>query len=181
MVPYVPRLEEHGARGRYITPADAATLRECKHQEAHTVPLAGEGLAVVERLMTRPPLHCSFLFHGPACAPGRRPSTEYGCIGDFKPAWTTACAKAGLPVGRKRGGFVFHHTRNTAATDLRAGGMEDADVMKITGHQAAHVFRHYELGNTEALRARLTEARAAVTTLQRRKRPATAAVQSVAG
>jgi hypothetical protein len=44
--------------------------------------------------------------------------------------------------------------RNTAATDLRAGGMNGSDAMKITGHQAAHVFRHYDLGNVDALRDR---------------------------
>jgi len=27
---------------------------------------------------------------------------------------------------------VFHNTRNTAATNLRAGGMDEADAMKIT-------------------------------------------------
>jgi integrase len=225
LVPYVPRLEEQGTRGRYITATDAATLRrhlpaylqdvfafayeygtrkgqlartqrrfvdlerglivwppeECKHKEPHTVPLAGDGLVVVEQLMARPPLHCPYLFHGPACAPGRRPSRDYGCVGNFKRAWTTACVKAGLPVGRKAGGVVFHHTRNTAATDLRAGGMEEADVMKITGHQTAHVFRHYDLGNPEALRSRLTQARATITSLQQRKRTANAGPQSVAG
>ena len=34
---------------------------------------------------------------------------------------------AAPPVKR----LVFHHTRNTAATDLRAGGMDEADAMKI--------------------------------------------------
>src|SRR5262249_11125138 len=29
---------------------------ECKHDEAHTIPLDGEGLDLVRRLMTRPPL-----------------------------------------------------------------------------------------------------------------------------
>src|SRR5439155_4933443 len=42
---------------------------ECKHKEAHIVPLEGEGLAIVKRLMTSPPLWCPYLFHGPRCAP----------------------------------------------------------------------------------------------------------------
>ena len=60
---------------------------------------------------------------------------------------------------------MFHHTRNTAATNLRAGGMDEADAMKITGHQTAHVFRHYDIGNTEALREWLTRSRATVARL----------------
>jgi hypothetical protein len=37
--------------------------------------------------------------------------------------------------------------------------MDEADAMKITGHQTSHVFRHYDLGNVDALRERLTRAR----------------------
>ena len=133
---------------------------ECKHKEAHVVPLEGDGLAIVDRLMTSPPLWCNYVFHGPRCAPGRAPSKAYGCLGDFKKSWGRACQKAGLPVGRKGGGYVFHHTRNTAATNLRAGGMEESDAMKITGHTTAHVFRHYDIGDVETLRDRLSRSRA---------------------
>jgi len=216
VVPYIPRLEEHSPRGRYIARADADAIRtrlpdylhdfftvayengtrkgqlsrslrryvhlgrgviewppsECKHAEAHVVPLEGEVLAIVERLMARPPLHCPYLFHGPRCAPGAKPSDAYGCLGDFKKAWRAACKAAGFPVGRKAGGYVFHHTRNTAATNLRAGGMDEADAMKITGHQTAHVFRHYDIGNVEALRERLTRSRATVARLTKAARSA---------
>ena len=110
--------------------------------------------------MTHPPLHCPFLFHGPRCVPGSAPSKRYGCIGDFKKAWQTACTQASLPVGRKNGGYVFHHTRNTAATNLRAtGNMSIDDVMQVGGWKTAHVVRHYDLGNVEALRERLGRAR----------------------
>lgn len=146
---------------------------ECKHDEAHTVPLDGDGLALVERLMQHPPLHCPYLFHGPRCAPGAKSSREYGCVGDFKRAWRTAMKRAGLPIGRKEGGYTFHMTRNTAATDLRAGGMDEADAMKITGHQTAHVFKHYDLGDVDALRDRLTRARAQVSALRTQRRRAT--------
>ena len=36
--------------------------------------------------------------------------------------------------------------------------MEEADAMKVTGHKTADVFRHYNLGDVEALRERLTNA-----------------------
>lgn len=140
---------------------------ECKHDEAHTVPLDGDGLALVRALMTRPPLWCPFLFHGPRCAPGASPSKAYGCVGDFKKAWRTAMQRAGLAIGRKAGGYTFHMTRNTAATDLRAGGMDEADAMKITGHQTSHVFKYYDLGNVDALRERLTRARRKAATIVR--------------
>jgi integrase len=207
IVPYIPRLEEHSPRGRYLTPKDATRLREhlppylrdfftvahaygtrkgqlartlrryvdldrgviewpateCKHREPHVVPLEGEALAVVARLMASPPLHCNHLFHGPDCKAGHRPSKRYACVGDFKRSWRTACERAGLPIGRKAGGYVFHHLRNTAATDLRAGGLDESDCMKITGHLTSHIFRHYDLGNVEVLRERLTRARQAAT------------------
>ena len=138
---------------------------ECKHREAHTVPLDGDVRAIVTELMRRPPLHCPYLFHGPHCAPGHSPSKRFGCLGDFKKSWRSALRAAGLPIGRKAGGLVFHSTRATAATTLRAGGLEEADAMKITGHQTSHVFRHYDLGDVEALRARLAQARQQVATI----------------
>jgi integrase len=138
---------------------------ECKAKRAHTLPLDGEVRAIVTDLMRRPPLHCPYLFHGPYCAPGHQPSKRYGCIGDFKKSWRTALKAAGLPIGRSTGGFVFHNTRNTAATDLRAGGMDEADVMQVGGWKTAHVFRHYDLGNVDALRARMSHARAKVASL----------------
>jgi hypothetical protein len=140
---------------------------ESKDDQAHTLPLDGDGFGLVKTLMTRPPLFCPFLFHGPRCAPGQLASKEYGCLGDFKRAWRTAMKRAGLPIGRKEGGYTFHMTRNTAATDLRAGGMDEADAMKITGHQTAHVFKHYDLGNVDALRERLTRARKKAATVTR--------------
>jgi integrase len=138
---------------------------ECKAKRAHTLPLDGEVLAIVTDLMRRPPLHCPYLFHGPSCAPGSSPSQRYGCLRDFKRAWKTALKAAGLPIGRSTGGFTFHHTRNTAATDLRAGGMDEADVMRVGGWKSRHVFDHYDLGDVNSLRERLTTARAKVAKL----------------
>jgi len=43
--------------------------------------------------------------------------------------------------------------------------MDEADAMKVTGHQTAHVFRHYDIGNVEALRERLARSRATVARL----------------
>jgi integrase len=134
---------------------------ETKPGDMHVLPLAGEEWTRVTRLLADARTWCPYLFHGRLCAPGRKSSKEYGCIGNNRKVWATACASAGLPVGRKNGGYVFHHTRNTASTDLRAHGMEEADAMKVTGHKTSHVFRHYDLGDVEALRTKLTKALAA--------------------
>ena len=124
------------------------------------VPLeTGGTLDIVQRLMASPPPWCPYLFHGPRCAPGRKPSKRYGCAGDFKKAWASACKQAGFPVGRKQGGYTFHHTRNSAVTNLVASGMREGDAMKVTGHPTAHVFRHYDIGDVEALRDKLARRR----------------------
>jgi integrase len=132
----------------------------CKSREPHRLPLEGRSLTLVERLMADRKPFCPYLFHGRTCTPVRKRSKAYGCIGDFRKAWATGCSRAKLPVGRDADGYIFHDTRRTAATSLRAAGLEEADVMKITGHKTTAVFRNYDLGDTEALRDRLAAARA---------------------
>src|SRR5678815_5325234 len=51
---------------------------ECKQREPHVVPLDGDALTLVRKLMQAPPLWCPFLFHGPHCAAGRKASKAYG-------------------------------------------------------------------------------------------------------
>jgi len=195
-VPYIERLDEHSAPGRYITPADADAIREhlpeyaalvfwlalllgirkgqltrtlrrfvdldrgvveyppaeCKHLRAHVVPLDPDALAIAQTAMNDARPWCPYMFHGPRCAPGRRPSKLYGCVGDFKKACDKACEAAGLAVGRKAGGYVFHHTRNTAATDMRAGGLGEDETMRVGGWKTREVFDRYNLGDVEAVR-----------------------------
>jgi integrase len=132
---------------------------ECKSREPHVLPLVGRSLVLVEAALAEARPWCPYLFHGRWCRPHRPPSKTYGCLGDFRKTWATACATAGLPVGAVAGGYVFHDTRRTAATTLRAGGLEEADAMKVTGHKTAHVFRTYDLGNVERLREVIDRAR----------------------
>ena len=63
---------------------------------------------------------------------------------------------------------MVHHTRNTSVTNPDASGMEEADAMKISGHTTIRVFRHYDIGDVEALRERFARARD-----QKRTRPTT--------
>ena len=134
---------------------------EVKADDPHTLPLEGESLAIVRAAMADARTWCPYLFHGPRCGAGRRPSARYACVGDFKNAWAAAMKQAGLPVGRKAGGFTFHHTRNTAATDLRAAGLPVEDIMDIGGWKTTEMVRRYDLKDVEALRARLASARGA--------------------
>lgn len=132
---------------------------ECKAREPHVLPLVGRSLTLIEHAMDTARPWCPFLFHGRWCRGGRAPSKKYGCLGDFRRAWASACVAAALPVGGVAGGYVFHDTRRTAATTLRAGGLEEVDAMKVTGHKTAHVFRTYDMGNVERLRAAMDRAR----------------------
>src|SRR5437762_5066908 len=61
--------------------------------------------------------------------------------------------------------------RNTAATDLRAGGMDEADAMKITGHKTAHVFRHYDLARPRGAPPRAPRQRPALRAQQEKVMP----------
>jgi hypothetical protein len=144
---------------------------ECKARDPHVLPLEGRSLALVETLLAEARPWCPYLFHGRWCRAVRRPSKRYGCLGDFRRAWAAACRAAHLPVGGAAGGYIFHDTRRTAATTLRAGGMDEARTMKITGHKTAHVFRQYDLGDVERLREELAQARATAAERARFRRP----------
>src|SRR5262249_22745524 len=108
---------------------------ETKAREAHTVPLDEVCSTLVREVMRDDRPWCPYLFHGPRCRPGVKPSRRYGCLGDFRKAWRTALKRAGLPVGRKSGGFVFHNTRHSAVSNLVAAGLSESDAMKVTGHR----------------------------------------------
>jgi integrase len=205
-VPFIERLEEHSAPGRYIAPSTAEAIRtnlpptvapvftlalllgirkgqltrtlrrfvdlerdviawppsECKAKAAHVVPLDPDALKIVADAMAegRTRTWCPYLFHGADCAPGRKPSKGYGCIGEFKKPWAAALNAANLTSGQKAGGYTFHHTRNTAATDMRAGGLGEDETMAVGGWKTREVFGRYNLGDVEQLRERLTASRA---------------------
>jgi integrase len=120
---------------------------ETKQRKTHFLPLDERGWHLVEAWLRDVRPWCPYLFHGAHCSPVRHASKAYGCVGDFKKAWATAAGKAGLSDVR------FHDTRRTAATRLRANGADEATAMKITGHQTSYIFRQYDLGDIERVRA----------------------------
>ena len=134
--------------------------------EAGAVP---PGQPPIAECVRRRPSHCPYLFHGPRCAPGAVPSTEYACIGDFKKAWATACRKAGFPVGRKAGGYVFHNTRHTAVTNLVNGGTPTHEAMRVSGHATRSIFDRYSIGSEDETRAALRRQTEYTAELRRRR------------
>jgi len=136
---------------------------EAKQREPHVIPLEGRSLEIVRAAMAVPKLGCPYLFHGRRCRPGRATDeAALGCVGDFKTGLQAALARAGLPYGRKASGYTFHSTRHAASTNLVAGGMDEADAMKFTGHKTTATFRHYNRPPIASLRAKLEQARAAL-------------------
>jgi integrase len=136
---------------------------EVKGKRPEVLPLAGRPLAIVQALHATRRLTCRYVFHGPHCGvTGRRVSADHGCVGDFKRAWATACATAGYPVGRKRGGFVFHNTRHTAITNLVNEGTPAHEAMAISGHRTRSVFDRYSLSLKPQIRAALERVSGAI-------------------
>ena len=76
-------------------------------------------------------------------------------MGDFKCGWATACKKAGFPVGRQAGGFVFHNTRHTAVTNLVNSGVPEYEAMTVSGHRTRSVFDRYSLSLKQQIKAAL--------------------------
>jgi integrase len=131
------------------------TAAEVKAKRPTVLPLDGRPLALIERLRAARRLHCPFVFHGALCAPGRVHSKAYGCVGYFEAAWATACRAAGFPIGRRRGGFVFHNTRHTAVTNLVNAGVPAHEAMAVSGHRTRSVFDRYSLSLKQQTRAAL--------------------------
>jgi len=126
---------------------------ETKTGAPHVVPLDEDALAIIEAGMEAARPHCLYLWHAPDCKPGRSPNKRFGCIGDFKKSFRSAVVAAGLPYGRK-GGIIFHSTRNSAASNLVRAGVGEAVAMKLTGHITAHVFRRYAVEDAAAVESR---------------------------
>ncbi|MFN8545852.1 MAG: tyrosine-type recombinase/integrase [Candidatus Binatia bacterium] len=153
--------------GHWSAPAREFTWHatEVKAKVPFVLPLDGRPLALIEALYATRRLHCRHVFHGKRCSIGHTPSTRYGCVGDFKKAWGTACKKAGFPIGRAAGGFVFHNTRHSAVTNLVNAGVPAHEAMAVSGHRTRSIFDRYSIPLKDQTRAALRRASAHVESL----------------
>lgn len=67
-------------------------------------------------------------------------------IEDFRRTFNRAAARAGLE------GKLFHDLRRTVATDATEAGVDQATIMRLTGHKTATVFQRYRIVKTEGVR-----------------------------
>src|SRR4030095_12404986 len=89
----------------------------------------------------------------PKNAGGRLYKRKSRLTGKELSTWETARKKAGFPVGRKAGGYVFHDTRHTAATHHVNAGTPAHEAMNVSGHRTRSVFDRYSIRVDERTRA----------------------------
>lgn len=130
---------------------------ESKNGHPRTLALEGELLALVERRWTArlvttragEPVVTDLVFHNAG-----RPIT------DFRKAWTTACARAGLvrvvQVEGKRVKRIplklFHDLRRTAVTNAIRAGVPEKAAMAMSGHRTRSMLDRYSIMNERDLR-----------------------------
>jgi integrase len=74
---------------------------------------------------------------------------------NLRTEWGKACAACGLGVREKvegpaytwhkYSGLIVHDLRRSAVRNLRLAGVSESEIMKITGHKTATVFRRYNI------------------------------------
>jgi integrase len=109
---------------------------QTKNREPREIPLAGD---VYERLKKIPESkRVGLLFP----------------LGNFRKAWQSACAKAGLGTltkGPQNGnygtyeGLTPHDFRRSAVRNLRKAGVAEGVAMKVSGHKTREVFERYNI------------------------------------
>jgi len=134
---------------------------ETKNEEARTIYLFDELIALMKALHSNRRLGCPFVFH-----------REGKQIGEFRKSWKTACIAAGLfevlkddkgnPIVLKdrNGGErtikaptkIFHDFRRTAVRNMIRSGISERVAMMISGHKTRSVFDRYNIVSDRDLR-----------------------------
>jgi len=80
-----------------------------------------------------------------ACIAGKEPADlaitrqDGSPVGDFRCAWRSACAEAGVP------GLRIHDLRRTGCRNMRRLGFDESVIMKVGGWKTASVFKRYNI------------------------------------
>jgi len=90
------------------------------------------------------------------CVEGKRPEDYVFTRGakpirDFRKSWENLCTAAGVPD------LLFHDLRRSAARNLRAAGVPEEIIMRITGWQTSNVFKRYAIVDRADIRAALQQ------------------------
>jgi integrase len=127
-----------------------------KNRRPHTVPLrpGTRRHAIVQRLWEARRLGCP-LFH-----------IDGQPLGELRSEWRRACERAGVPCGRKVGGFVIHDTRVSAISNLADAGVPDTVARAISGHRTPSVHARYQITNERTQDDALDQAEARVRSLR---------------
>src|SRR5439155_12628380 len=120
----------------------------------HVIALTGRSLEIVKDAYTNGRERCPYLFHSIKCGSWtRRHRPGDPCLGRFQSEWERACKAAGVPNGRKAGGFVFHNTRHSAVTNMTGAGVPDSVATTISGHRSLAIFKRYGIRQESVQRA----------------------------
>jgi integrase len=82
-------------------------------------------------------------------------------VGDFRRAWTRACAAAGVA------GTLFHDLRRSAVRNMDRAGVSQSVAMALSGHKTASVYRRYRIVDEDDLRQGLAQMQASLATRPR--------------
>lgn len=99
-----------------------------KNKRGRVLVLQGALLEVIARRAAARRLDCVHVFHRDG-----RP------LGDFRKAWSRACAAAGLC------GQLFHDMRRSAVRNMVRAGVPERVAMAISGHKTRAVFDRYNI------------------------------------
>lgn len=115
-----------------------------KNGRAQRLPLTGDLLEVVRRAWAEREPECPYVFHD-RDRPRKPNDARVGAIGNFKSAWSTACAKAGFP------NLYVHDLRRSGGRNLIRSGVPESVARQITGHRTRAMFDRYDITSEEDL------------------------------
>jgi integrase len=109
--------------------------RTTKNKRPRFLPIYGDMKAEIEMAIAAGSKQCSFLIQRDGQA-----------VYDWEKAWTSACARAGVPF------TLFHDLRRTALTNMVEAGLSEKEAMEISGHKTRAVFDRYHIVSERRLK-----------------------------